>query len=81
MKPIACMSGVELLMDYLERVLPADVQAALEEHVAECARCAAFVASYCETPRILRAATVATLPADVEASLKAFLRARTGAFR
>jgi anti-sigma factor RsiW len=56
-------------------------QRSLEEHVAECARCAAFVASYCETPRILRAATVTTLPADVEASLKAFLRARTGAFR
>jgi anti-sigma factor RsiW len=81
MKPIACMSGVELLMDYLERVLPADVHAALEEHVAGCPRCAAFVASYCETPRILRAATAAALPADVEASLKAFLRARTTAFR
>lgn len=80
MKPIACMSGVELLMEYLERALPADVQAALEEHVAGCARCAAFVASYCETPRILRAATGAALPPDVEASLKTFLRARTGAF-
>jgi len=78
--PIACLSGVELLMEYLERTLPADIHAALEEHVAGCARCAAFVASYCETPRILRAATRSVLPADVEASLKAFLRARTGTF-
>ena len=81
MNDIACVSGVELLMDYLEGVLPADVHAALEEHVAGCARCAAFVASYRATPRILREATVATLPADIEASLKAFLRARTTAFR
>jgi anti-sigma factor RsiW len=77
MKEVACVSGVELLMDYLEGVLPAELHAALEDHVAGCARCAAFVASYCETPRILREATMATLPADVEASLKAFLRART----
>ena len=81
MNEIVCVSGVELLMDYLEGVLPADLRAALDEHVAGCARCAAFVKSYLETPRILREATAATLPADREASLKAFLRGRTTAFR
>jgi anti-sigma factor RsiW len=81
MKALACMNGVELLMDYLEGLLPADVHAALDEHVAGCLRCAAFVASYRETPRILREATAVTLPADVEASLRAFLRTRTSAFR
>lgn len=81
MKQIACVSGVELLMDYLEGVLPSDLHAALDEHVAGCSRCAAFVGSYRDTPRILREATAATLPADLEASLRAFLRARTTAFR
>ena len=81
MKEIVCATGVALLMDYLDGVLPADVRAALDEHVAGCERCTAFVASYCATPRILRDATVASLPADVEASLEAFLRARTAAFR
>jgi anti-sigma factor RsiW len=81
MNAIVCASGVELLMDYLEGLLSAEVRAALGEHVAGCARCAAFVASYCETPRILRDATDTTLPADVEASLKGFLRGRTTAFR
>jgi anti-sigma factor RsiW len=80
MTPVICASGVELLMDYLEGVLPAHVNAALESHVAGCAKCTAFVASYQATPRIVRALTMVTLPADVEASLKAFLRARTGAF-
>ena len=75
------MSGVELLMEFLEGTLPVDLHTALEAHVAGCARCAAFVASYCETPRILREASGAALPPDVEASLKAFLRARTSAFR
>jgi anti-sigma factor RsiW len=73
---VACASGVELLMDFIEGVLPADVSSALEAHVAGCARCAAFVASYQATPRILRNATEVTLPPDIEASLKTFLRAR-----
>jgi anti-sigma factor RsiW len=80
MSAVVCASGVELLMDYLEGVLPPDVNAALEAHVAGCERCAAFVASYRETPRILREATAPPLPADVEASLKAFLRRSTRAF-
>jgi anti-sigma factor RsiW len=81
MNEIVCVSGVELLMDYQEGVLPADVEAALREHVDGCPRCRAFVASYIDTPRILREATAVTLPADVESSLKDFLRARTTAFR
>lgn len=78
---IVCRSGVERLMDFLEGVLPPDIQAALEEHVAGCARCAAFVASYQATPRIVRDATTMTLPSDIEATLKAFLRERTAAFK
>lgn len=78
MSDIACISGVQLLMDYLEGVLPADVRAGLEAHVAGCERCRAFIESYRETPRVLRAATDAALPADVRRSLTAFLRARRG---
>lgn len=81
MTDIACASGVDLLMDYLEGELPPDVTAALEAHVAGCARCAAFVASYQATPRILRDATVVTMPPELEESLKTFLRERTSAFK
>ncbi len=81
MTDVVCASGVELLMDFIEGVLPADVRTALEAHVAGCERCAAFVASYQATPRIVRDSTAVTLPADIEASLKAFLRARTSAFK
>ena len=81
MNETVCISGVELLMDYLDGVLPGEVKAALDAHVAGCQRCTAFVASYLATPRILRDATEASLPAEVEESLKAFLRARTNAYR
>lgn len=76
MKEIACASGVELLMDYLEGVLSADQRSAIDAHVAGCPRCVAFIASYRATPRILREATATALPADLQASLRAFLRAQ-----
>ena len=74
MNDISCGSGVELLMEYLEGVLPPEVNAGLEAHVAACERCTAFVASYRETPRILRSATTVELPADIQESLHVFLR-------
>ncbi len=71
---MVCRSGVELLMDYFEGTLPADVRSRLDRHVAGCPRCQAFVASYRATPQILREATVASLPGELEASLLRFLR-------
>ena len=71
---VVCKSGVELLMDYMEGVLAPDVRATVEEHVAGCPRCVAFIASYGETPRIARDATRMEMPADLEASLLAALR-------
>ena len=76
MKDIVCATGVELLNDYLEGVLPDDVRAALEAHVARCERCVAFIDSYRATPRLLQEATEAALPEDVQQSLRAFLRAQ-----
>ena len=76
MNEIVCVSGVDLLMDYLEGLLPAEVRVAVDAHVAGCPRCMAFIASYCETPRILRQATACALPAGVQQSLRAFMRAQ-----
>jgi anti-sigma factor RsiW len=73
---LVCASGVELLMDYLEGVVTEDVRVAIDAHVAGCPRCTAFIASYLETPRILREATLRTFPSDVQQSLRAVLRAR-----
>ena len=78
MKDLVCMSGVELLMEYMEGALAPDVRVAIEAHVAGCPRCEAFVASYRETPRIVRDATRIEMPADLEASLLAALRASRG---
>jgi anti-sigma factor RsiW len=78
MSGITCATGVDLLMDYLEGVVSADVHAALEAHVAGCPRCVAFIASYRETPRIMRDATSFELGATEQAALLTFLRAQRG---
>jgi anti-sigma factor RsiW len=78
MSTVTCVSGVDLLMDYLEDALPAAVRAAVDEHVAGCPKCVAFLASYRETPRILRDATLVSLPADLQAALAAAVRGRLG---
>jgi len=75
---VACVSGVDLLMDYLEDVLPASERAALDAHLAGCPKCVAFVKAYRETPRILREATAAAMPAALGASLRSFLAAQRG---
>ena len=74
MTDLICVSGVELLMEYLEGALAPDTHAAIDAHVAGCPRCQAFIGSYQEAPRILRDATAREMPADLEASLLAALR-------
>lgn len=76
MNQTTCAPGVDGLMDYLEGVLAPDARQAIEAHVAGCPRCVAFIASYQETPRILRDATDLTLPVERQIALRAFLRAR-----
>ena len=69
-----CARGVELLGDYLEGVLSASVKEAIDRHVGGCARCLAFVASYRETPLVLREATAEEIPAETKRRLEAFVR-------
>ncbi len=74
MNDVVCMSGVDLLADYLEDLLPPDVRASIERHVLGCERCQAFVASYQATPAILREATDVVLPDEMRRSIENWLR-------
>jgi anti-sigma factor RsiW len=73
---LTCRDGVELLMDYLEGVLPEPLSRDIEAHVAGCPRCVAFLEGYRETPRIFRSATAADVPPELAASLRRFLAGR-----
>ena len=70
-----CRGGVDQLMEYLENTLPPDARAAITTHVGGCPKCMAFLASYIETPRIVREATSRPAPASLQETLLAALRA------
>jgi anti-sigma factor RsiW len=74
MNDVTCVSGVDLLADYIEGLLPSDVRASIEQHVLRCERCQAFVASYQATPKILRDATDVVLPEEIRRSIEAWVR-------
>lgn len=73
MKRATCKAGVERLIDYLEGTLSAQMRTVLEAHVAGCSRCRAYLASYVETPRIVRLATDRAPTAEQRRSLLEFL--------
>jgi len=77
MNDVVCLSGVDLLADYLEGLLSPDVRASIEQHVLGCERCQAFVASYQATPKILRDATDVVLPEEMRRAIEAWVRNRT----
>ena len=76
MNDVVCLSGVDLLADYLEGLLPPDVRASIEQHVLGCERCQAFVASYQATPKILRDATDVVLPEEMRRAIEDWVRNR-----
>ena len=78
MKNKTCRETIDLLMDYLEERLPNEDREALDAHFAACAPCLAFVRSYRETPRILREATAAPIPTEVEKRLREYLAKKRG---
>lgn len=55
MRPISlrCSRIVEMVTDYLEGVLPPAVHAAVERHLTTCAGCAAYVAQFRSTIRLV----------------------------
>lgn len=74
MSDVTCARGVDLLMDYLEGVLSVAVKESIDRHVGGCPRCLAFIASYRETPGVLREATAEELPGDTKRRLEAYVR-------
>jgi anti-sigma factor RsiW len=71
-----CPEVIGLLLDYLEGRLPDDTRLALEEHLAGCRDCEAYVASYRSTVNLLGSLTEDDLPPDLHLRLRAFLDRR-----
>ena len=72
---ICCKECLELLHDYLEGELSADVTASLEEHFEDCPPCIAFVNTYKSTTQLCRTTLKSTeIPDIVKERLKEFVQ-------
>jgi anti-sigma factor RsiW len=75
-----CKECIDILQDYLEGVLPAEMAHELDEHFGACPPCVQFVATYRAVPKLSRHALAASeIPSEVASRLKDALRRARGA--
>ena len=70
-----CKDFIALLSDYLEASVTPETLAALDEHLAGCQPCQAYLRTYRRTRELAAASEQATLPPAMPAEMKAQLRA------
>ena len=69
MSELTCAEFVELVTAYLERSLPAEVEARFVEHLAACGGCERYLDQFRETIRRLGTLPPESLPAPVRHEL------------
>ena len=70
-----CKEFIALLSDYLEMTVSPETLASLEEHLAACVPCQAYLKTYRRTRELAAASERATLPPAMPEEMKARLRA------
>ena len=70
---MTCRELIEVLADHLEGALTADVAAALERHLADCAPCRAYLATYRKTMALAAGAGRLEMPDEMKVRLRQFL--------
>lgn len=71
-----CSHIVELITDYLEDALPLDVRARVEDHLAGCDGCTAYLDRYRTTIRLTGMLTEDQVAPEVREALLQVFRAR-----
>jgi anti-sigma factor RsiW len=63
---LSCQELVELVTDYLEGALPAELHQRFDEHIAHCSGCQAYLAQMHATIRATGTLTTETLSPEAE---------------
>lgn len=70
-----CHEFIDMVGDYLELVVTPETLAELDAHLAGCAPCQAYLATYRRTRELATASERAALPVGMPAEMKSRLRA------
>lgn len=73
-----CKDSIDLLLEYLDGELPAEVREKLEAHFGGCTPCEEFLRTYRATPHLCRKALKKQMPQEVADKLTGFLRSQIG---
>lgn len=68
-----CREAIDVLADYLDGTMPPDVAAELERHLADCAPCRAYLATYRKTQELGAAVARVAMPEEMQVRLRRFL--------
>jgi predicted anti-sigma-YlaC factor YlaD len=72
---MTCQEFIALVSDYLEATVTPEKVASLEEHLAGCQPCQAYLRTYRRAREVAAASERATLPSAMPPEMKARLRA------
>jgi anti-sigma factor RsiW len=70
---VICRDAIDVLADYLDGTMPPDLAAELERHLADCAPCRAYLATYRKTQELGAAAARVEMPEEMQERLRRFL--------
>ena len=73
---MTCREAIAVLADYLDRELTPEVIARIEEHLAACAPCRAYFATYERTRELAAKAQRVDLPAGMKERLRRLILER-----
>jgi len=71
---VTCRELIAVLDDYVDGVMPEDARAELEQHLADCAPCRAYLATYRKTREIGAAAGRVDIPDEMKRRLREVVR-------
>jgi len=77
---MTCREVIDVLAEYLASALSPETVKALEEHLAGCAPCVAYLRTYRRTREIAAEADRVEMPEEMKTRLRAFLLDRLGGF-
>ncbi|MFN8234373.1 MAG: zf-HC2 domain-containing protein [Actinomycetota bacterium] len=72
--PITCSEAVKRLWDYLDRVISAEDQERVEQHLSFCRTCCGELGFAKELRAFLASSQVQEIPSDVKARLERFVQ-------
>ena len=70
---LTCKDAIEIIADFLDQTLTADVVEKLDQHLRDCQPCVAYLKTYRKTRELVGRAGRIEMPAELRARLRRFL--------